>query len=89
MLSLMDSGLPDVRRLRRRRLSFQPFTYGHIWLWATIGVGLPVLALVSVLGLVNGWSHPWPQLALAMPAGGVVCNGTARSIWLRRLPRNV
>jgi hypothetical protein len=85
----MASDLPDVRGLRRRVLSFQPFTYGHIWLWATIGVGLPVLAIVSVLGLINGWNHPWPQLALVMPAVGVAANGTARSVWLRRLPRNV
>jgi hypothetical protein len=85
----MDPELPDERDLRRRILSFQPFTYGHVWLWATIGVGLPVLVIVSILGLVNGWQHPWPHLAVEMPIIGVVLNGTARSVWLRRLPRNV
>jgi hypothetical protein len=80
--------LPDERHVRRRLLSFQPFTYGHVWLWALIGVGLPVLAMVSLLGLVNGWHRPWPDLALAMPVCGVLFNGAARSIWLRRLPRN-
>jgi hypothetical protein len=84
----VDAELPDVRHLRRRVLSFQPFTYGHVWLWAVLGVGLPVLAIVSVLGLLNGWDRPWPDLALAMPAGAVVLNGAARSVWLRRLPRN-
>jgi hypothetical protein len=81
--------LPDERDLRRRVLSFQPFTYGHVWLWATIGVGIPVLVIVSALGFVNGWHHPWPHLAFGMPVIGVAANGTARSIWLRRLPRNV
>jgi hypothetical protein len=85
----MHANWPDERALRRRRLSLQPFTYGHVWLWATVGVGLPVLMIVSVLGLASGWTHPWPQLAFGMPVSGVVLNGTARSIWLRRLPRNV
>jgi hypothetical protein len=84
----VHANLPDERHVRRRMLSFQPFTYGHVWLWAVIGVGLPVLAIVSVLGLVNGWDRPWPDLAFAMPVAGVVLNGAARSIWLRRLPRN-
>jgi hypothetical protein len=85
----MSANLPDERELRRRFLSFQPFTYGHVWLWATIGVGLPVLAVISVLGLINGWNHPWPHLALEMPVSGVALNGTARSIWLRRVSRNL
>jgi hypothetical protein len=85
----MDSDLPDAADLRRRVLSLHPFTYGHVWLWAVIGVGLPVLALVSALGFISAWSHPWPQLAAEMPVSAVVLNGTARSIWLRRLPRNV
>ncbi len=83
----MHAQLPNERALRRRFLSFQPFTYGHVWLWATIGVGLPVLAILATLGLVNSWHQPWPHLALAMPVIGVVLNGAARSIWLRRLPR--
>jgi hypothetical protein len=88
MLHHMNYDLPDERVLRRRILSFQPFTYGHIWLWAVIAVGLPVLAIVSLLGLINGWSRPWPDLAAEMPLIGVALNGAARSIWLRRLPRN-
>jgi len=28
----MEVNLPDERERRRRRLSFQPFTYGHVWL---------------------------------------------------------
>lgn len=83
----MYASLPDERDLRRRMLSFQPFTYGHVWLWAAIGVGLPVLGIVSVLGLVNGWNHPWPHLAFELPVSGVILNGTARSVWLRRLSR--
>jgi hypothetical protein len=85
----MEADLPDERELRRRLLSFQPFTYGHVWLWAAIGVGLPVMAIVSTLGFANGWAHPWPGLAFAMPVCGVLLNGAARSVWLRRLPRNV
>ncbi len=85
----MNVDLPDERELRRRVLSLQPFTYGHVWLWTAIGVGLPVMAIVSTLGLLNGWHHPWPELAFGMPVSGVALNGTARSIWLRRLPRNV
>lgn len=86
--SPLDVDLPDERDLRRPVLSFQPFTYGHVWLWTAIGVGLPVLAIVSILGFVNGWAHPWPRLAYVMPVSAVVLNGAARSIWLRRLPRN-
>ncbi len=85
----MDAGLPDERELRRSVLSCQPFTYGHVWLWTAIGVGLPVVTIVSILGILNGWHHPWPQLALGMPVSAVALNGGARSIWLRRLPRNV
>jgi hypothetical protein len=85
----MDADLPDERELRRRVLSLQPFTHGHVWLWTTIGVGLPVLAIVSILGVLNGWHHPWPQMAFEMPVSGVALNGAARSVWLRRLPRNV
>jgi hypothetical protein len=85
----MRDDWPDERDLRRRLLSFQPFTYGHVWLWAVVGVGLPVLAIVTVLGFANGWDHPWPHLMAEMPLGGVALNGTARSLWLRRLPRDV
>jgi len=85
----MHDDLSAERNLRRRALSFQPFTYGHVWLWAAIGVGLPVLAIVSLLGLVSGWSHPWPQLTAEMPVAGFALNGTARSVWLRRLSRDV
>jgi hypothetical protein len=85
----MDADLPDERELRRSVLSFQPFTYGHVWLWTAIGVGLPVVAIVSILGLLNGWHDPWPRLVFGMPVIGVALNGTARSIWLRRLPRSV
>lgn len=84
----MQVNLPSDRELRRRVLSLQPFTHGHVWLWATIGVGLPVLAIISVLGLVNGWNHPWPQLVFELPVSGVAFNGTVRSIWLHKLPRN-
>jgi hypothetical protein len=85
----MRGALLDERHFRRRLLSFQPFTYGHVWLWAVIGVGLPVLAIVAVLGFVNGWARPWPDLMFAMPLSAVAMNGIARSAWLRRLPRNV
>ncbi|HXW45912.1 MAG TPA: hypothetical protein VEL03_14050 [Streptosporangiaceae bacterium] len=84
---MTHASLPAERDLRRRWLSFQPFTYGHVWLWTAIGVGLPVLAIVSVLGFVSGWSRPWPGLAFELPLGGVALNGIARSVWLRRLPR--
>jgi hypothetical protein len=84
----MEVNLPDERHVRRRVLSFQPFTYGHVWLWAAIGVGLPVLVIVSILGCVNGWAQPWPHLAVWMPVSGIALNGAARSFWLRRLPRN-
>jgi hypothetical protein len=85
----MHPELPAERDLRRRVLSFQPFTYGHVWLWTMIGVGLPVLAIVSILGFVNGWHQPWPHLAFEMPVIAVTLSGTARSVWLRRLPRSV
>ncbi len=85
----MDPELPNESDLRRRVQSFQPFTYGHVWLWTTIGVGLPVLVIVSILGFVNGWHDPWPHLAFEMPVSGVALSGAARSVWLRRLPRNV
>jgi hypothetical protein len=88
-MHVTNAGLPEERELRRPVLSFQPFTYGHVWLWTTIGVGLPVLAIISILGVLNGWHHPWPQLAFEMPVSGVALNGAARSVWLRRLPRNV
>jgi hypothetical protein len=68
----------------RRGLSRQPDGYGQIWLSAALLIGLPTLLIFSFLGILNGWSQPWPQLAFVWPPFALVLNGLARSVWLSR-----
>jgi hypothetical protein len=66
------------------RLSAEPESYERVWLSAALLIGLPALAIFSVLGIMNGWAQPWPQLAFVWPPVAVVLNGLARSVWLSR-----
>ncbi len=68
----------------RRGLSRKPDSYEQVWLSAALLIGLPTLAVFSGLGMLNGWSQPWPQLAFVWPPVAVVLNGLARSVWLSR-----
>jgi hypothetical protein len=68
----------------RRGLSRKPDSYEQVWLSAALLIGLPCLAVFSFLGILNGWSQPWPQLAFVWPPVAVVLNGLARSVWLSR-----
>jgi hypothetical protein len=66
------------------RLSGKPESYEHVWLSAALLIGLPALAIFSVLGILNSWAQPWPQLAFVWPPVAVILNGLARSVWLSR-----
>jgi hypothetical protein len=68
----------------RRRLPRKPESYERVWLSAALFIGLPALVVFSGLGMLNGWSQPWPQLAFVWPPVAVVLNGLARSVWLSR-----
>lgn len=68
----------------RRGLSRKPDSYEQVWLSAALLIGLPCLAVFVLLGILNGWSQPWPQLAFVWPPVAVVLNGLARSVWLSR-----
>ena len=67
-----------------RRPARKPESYEQVWLSAALLIGLPATAVFSVLGVLNGWSQPWPQLAFIWPAIAVFLNGLARSVWLSR-----
>jgi hypothetical protein len=77
----MRTKLPSAAR---RGLPGKPDSYEQVWLSAALLIGLPALAIFSVLGVVNGWDQPWPQLAFVWPPVAVVLNGLARSVWLSR-----
>jgi len=72
----------EVLEAARRRWFGKPDSYQQVWLSAALLIGLPALAIFSVLGILNGWSQPWPQLAFIWPPVAVVLNGLARSVWL-------
>jgi len=74
----------ELLEAARRRLFGKPDSYEQVWLSAALLIGLPALAIFSMLGILNGWNQPWPQLAFVWPPVAVLLNGLARSVWLSR-----
>lgn len=78
--------LPAAGAALVRGLSWRPSSYRQVWPWTAISFALPVLMIFSVLGFLNDWSRPWPELVMVWTPAGLVLYGIAASagLWRRQ-----
>jgi hypothetical protein len=69
-----------------RGLSWRPSSYRQVWPWTAVSFALPVLMIFSVLGFLNDWSRPWPELVMVWTPAGLVLYVVAASagLWSRQ-----
>ena len=69
-----------------RGLSWRPSSYRQVWPWTAVSFALPVLMIFSVLGFLNDWSRPWPELVMVWTPAGLVLYVVAASagLWRRQ-----
>jgi 4-amino-4-deoxy-L-arabinose transferase-like glycosyltransferase len=63
---------------------WQPKTYGQVWIFAALGMALPIFIVFSIFAATNGWRHPWPALTFAVSGATFVVNGLTLSALLYR-----
>jgi hypothetical protein len=63
---------------------WQPKTYGQVWIFAALGMTLPIFIVFSIFAATNGWHHPWPALTFGSSGTSLVFHGLTQSALLYR-----